>query len=235
MKICIPSSNRPDKCSSAFLCNAIVFVPEGQKSEYEKYLKNEIIEVPGEFYGITKTRNFILRYFLNEDIVFIDDDVKEAGYFKQGLRINLRENRFSSDWLKMFEQCFQITKEFGFSIWGAENGGSKFSNHAFNQIDLKGSINGTILGIVSNSFSFDEKFIVKEDFDLILRAYRKEGGFLKFNNFYWRTKHWDNAGGCVDYRTNKIEEQCIEMLKKRHGNRIKIGTNKNRYHTTLKF
>lgn len=235
MKICIPSSNRASKCTSAFLKGAIVFVPEGQKTAYEENITNKIVEVPEELYGITKTRNYIINYFENEDILFLDDDVKECGYFKEGLRIDLKNETYSEDWEKMFQNCFDITKQFGFSIWGAESGGNKFSNHVLNQIDLKGSINGTILGVMANSFNFDEKYIVKEDFDLILRAYKKDGGFLKFNNFYWRTKHWGNPGGCVDYRTNEIEMKCINMLNKSHPGFIKQGKNKNMFHTTLKF
>lgn len=234
MKICIPSSNRSNKCTSSFLKDAIVFVPEGQKKLYQ--IKNEIIEVPEVFYGITKTRNFIIDFFKDEDILMLDDDVKECGYFKSGLRIDLKDEKFSDQWKKMFENCFQITKDFGFKIWGAENGGSKFSNHILNLIDIKGSINGTILGITANSYRFNEKYIVKEDFDLILRAYKNDGGFLKFNNFYWRTKHWGNPGGCVDYRTNEIESNCISLLKKEHGKKhIKVGVGKNMFNTTLMF
>ena len=54
----------------------------GQKTAYEENITNKIVEVPEELYGITKTRNYIINYFENEDILFLDDDVKECGYFK---------------------------------------------------------------------------------------------------------------------------------------------------------
>jgi len=235
MKICVPSSNRAGKTTTDFLSHAVFFVPENQYFEYEKCIKNKIIKVPEEFFGITKTRNYIINYFKNDDILFLDDDVLECGYFKQGKRINLRDVKFSDSWIEMFEKCFDICKGFKLNVWGAENGGSKFSNHILNQIDLKGSINGTILGVVANTFTFNEKFLVKEDFDLIIRAYKKDSGFLKFNNFYWRSKHWNNKGGCVDYRTNEIEKSAIDLLNKIHPNFTRQGKNKNIFHTTLKF
>ena len=235
MKICIPSSNRAGKTSSDFISESIIFVPEDQYFDYSQVLKNKIIPVPNGYFGITKTRNFIIDYFKDEDILFLDDDVLECGYFKEGIRINLRDDQFSNDWVSMFEKCFQICKELKLNVWGAENGGSKFSNHILNQIDVKGSINGTILGIVANSYKYDEQFIVKEDFDLVIRAFKKDGGFIKFNNFYWRAKHWGNKGGCVDYRTNEIEVNAINLLNAKHPGFIKQGTKKNMFHTTLKF
>jgi len=235
MKICVPSSNRAGKTTTHFINEAVFFVPEDQFSEYQSILQNRIVSVPFEFFGITKTRNFIIDFFKDEDILFLDDDVLECGYFKKGERINLKYEQYSEDWVKKFEECFDICKGFGLNIWGAENGGSKFSNHILNQIDLKGSINGTILGIVANSYKFDERFIVKEDFDLIIRAFKKDGGFLKFNNFYWRSKHWNNKGGCVDYRTNEIEVNSIRLLNSIHPGFTKQGKKKNMFHTTLKF
>jgi hypothetical protein len=235
MKICVPSSNRAGKTTTHFIRDAIFFVPEDQISSYKEKIDNQIISVPDVFFGITKTRNYIIDFFSDEDILFLDDDVLECGYFKKTERINLKKDEFSDAWVLMFENCFRICEGLGLSVWGAENGGSKFSNHALNQISLKGSVNGTILGVRKNSFKYDEAFTVKEDFDLVIRAFKKEGAVLKFNNYYWRAKHWGNKGGCVDYRTNKIEEDCIKLLNQKHPGYTKQGKKKNKYHTTLKF
>ena len=110
-----------------------------------------------------------------------------------------------------------------------------FANHIFKPISFNGSINGSVLGILNNGSKFDENFPVKEDFEFILRNYYKNGGFLKFNFFYWRTKHWANKGGCVDYRTNEMEEEAIKKLSRSYQKNIKTGKNKNKYHLSLKF
>lgn len=236
MKICIPSSNRANKITSNFIKNSIVFVPENQYQEYKISISNKVISVPNDFYGITKTRNFILNYFKGEDILFIDDDVKECGFFNYGNRVNLKRETHTKEWNDIFQKCFETTRQLGFDLFGVENGGSKFSNHVFKPILFKGSINGTILGVTKEcNLMFDESYIVKEDFEFVLRSFYEKGGFCKFNYFYWRTKHWGNAGGCVDYRTNEIEQSAINRLKSKYGFNIQTGKGKNKYHTTLKF
>ena len=97
MKICVPSSNRAGKTTTHFINEAVFFVPEDQFSEYQSILQNRIVSVPFEFFGITKTRNFIIDFFKDEDILFLDDDVLECGYFKKGERINLKYEQYSED------------------------------------------------------------------------------------------------------------------------------------------
>lgn len=233
MKICIPSSNRAERCDSAFISNAIIFVPKGQKKEYEKKYQNEIIEC--SVTGITATRNYILDYFKGEEIVMLDDDVLECGFFQGHERVNLKSAEHTHLWNKIFKDCFDVAKGFGFDIFGVDTSGSKIREFVFAPFKFNGGINGSCLGIIENGFRFDERLIVKEDFDFILKSYYRNKGFLKANFFYWRTKHWNNKGGCVDYRTNKIEHECIQLLLQRFPNNIKVGKGKNIFHTSLKF
>lgn len=233
MKICIPSSNRPFNCTSSFIENAIIFVPKGQGKNYRQNYANEVVEC--DVKGITPTRNFILDYFKGERIVMLDDDVMECGYFENGRRINLKGSEHTDLWNKIFRDCFDVADGFGFDIFGIDTSGSKLRSFVFAPFKFSGGINGSCLGIIENGYRFDEKLIVKEDFDFILKSYYRNKGFLKANYFYWRTKHWNNKGGCVDYRTNKIEHECTQILHKRFPRNVKIGQGKNIYHTSLKF
>lgn len=236
MKICVPSKSRELTITTNKLFkSAFIFVPEEQVENYKKYHEN-IVAVPSSFDGITKTRNFILDYFKNENILFIDDDLKEIGYFKESKRINLFSDVHENDLIDYFLDCFQKTKQFGFNIFGIESGGSLFSNHVFKPISYKGAINGTCFGICKHhDQKFNEDFEVKEDFEYILKDYLKTGGFLKFNTIYVRTKHWANSGGCVDYRTNQMESKCIKMLKKKYNGLFSVGKGKNQFHTKIKI
>lgn len=233
MKICIPSRNRSKKITTTKLFkSAIVFVPENEYDEYSENIDNTIVKVPLEHNGITKTRNYILDT-VNDDVLFIDDDLKEIGYFKNSIRINLFDEKYENEMIEEFYKCFQITKEMGLSLFGVESGGSLFANHVFKPISYKGAINGTCLGVIKSNERFNESYEVKEDYEFILRHYIKDGGFMKFNYFYLRTKHWANAGGCVDYRTNKMEQEAIEKLDKKYQGLFKVGKGKNMFHTTL--
>ena len=59
--IAIPSKGRPYKSKSKeLLKSAKLFVPESEFDLYNKIYPNDIVKVPNEIKGITKTRNWIL-------------------------------------------------------------------------------------------------------------------------------------------------------------------------------
>ena len=232
MKICVPSSNRAQTCKTALtLKNSIFFVPNNQYEEYKENIKNEIIPVPLKYSGITKTRNFILKYFKNENILFIDDDVRQCGFYTKGSMISLKNN-CDEIWEGIFKKHFELTKDLGFKIWGGESATTNFANHPLQPFSFKGVITCNMLGIINDgSFYFDEQFEVKEDYDLVLRHFKKHGGHLKSRQFYWANLHWDNIGGCVEYRTDEMEEKAIDLLKKRFPLMIKKPIRSKTKHT----
>lgn len=237
MIIAIPSKGRSELTTSdKVLKNAVFYVPENEHKEYSNNIKNKIIQVPLKVKGITATRNYILKQNHNEDVLFIDDDVRECGYFKETERVSLLNDKYSELWENVFKKMFDVCKGYNFKIYGVEVGGSKFANHPLNPISFKSIINASCMGIVNDgSYYFDENFEVKEDYDIMLRHYKDKGGVLKFRNVYWRTYHWENKGGCVDYRTDEIEDKCINQLKERFPMMIKTGMRKNKHQIQIKW
>lgn len=231
MIIAIPSKNRSTNCTTQKVFkNGVFFVPESEVEQYREHITNKVVGIPEQYNGITKTRNWILKNNPNQNVLFVDDDVREVGTFENGKRINLK-NHDGGDVIEYeFEKLFDITNGIGFKIFGVEAGGSKFANHPLSPLAFKGIINCSCMGIVNDgSFYFDEQFAVKEDYDIILRHYKKHGGILKARYFYIRTYHWENTGGCVDYRTDKMENDAIALLKKRFPLMIKTGKRKNKH------
>jgi hypothetical protein len=237
MKICVPSSNRESiTTTQLFYKDCVFFVPYSQIDNYKYYLSQEIIGVPDDVKGITKTRNYILKYFPNENIVFIDDDTKQAGYFLNNKRISFKNSNYESILNAEFNRIFELCYDLGFKIWGAEQSGSLYANHELTPFAFKGVINGSFLGIINDGeFLFDENFEVKEDYEIVLRHYLKKGGILKCNTFHWSTHHWSNKGGCVDYRTDELESQAINLLKRRYPFRIKPSKTKNKHQISIRW
>jgi len=231
MIIAIPSKNRYENTTTQNVFkDGVFFVPENEVQEYQKRIQNKIVGVPAKYNGITKTRNWILKQHHNQNVLFIDDDVREVGTFQEGKRINLKDKTGGDIIQEEFKKLFDITNGIGFKIFGVEAGGSKFANHPLSPIAFKGIINGSCMGIINDgSFYFDEQFEVKEDYDIVLRHFKKHGGVLKARYFYIRTYHWENAGGCVDYRTDKMEDDAIELLQKRFPLMIRTGQRKNKH------
>ena len=55
-------------------------------------------------------------------------------------------------------------------------------------------------------------FPVKEDYELCLSCIKEDGGIVGAQYFYWENHHWKTPGGCRDYRTVQMEEECIRRL-----------------------
>ena len=236
MKICVPSSNRSKSCTTnKTLPSAIFFVPENQADNYIENIENKVIPVPSKYDGITRTRNFILNHFKDENVLFIDDDVRQCGYYTKGSMISMMygcEELF----LGIFKKHFELSQGLGFKIWGCESSTSNFANHPLQPFSFSSVITCNLMGIINDGeFYFDEQFQVKEDYELMLRHYKKYGGHLKSRQFYWANKHWNNEGGCVDYRTDKMEEEAIGNLKQRYGAMISKSRSKNKHQISIKW
>jgi glycosyltransferase involved in cell wall biosynthesis len=234
MVIAVPSKGRIQNSTSEIFPSAKLFVPKSEFYEYSEVNSNEVIPVPDKISGITQTRNWIIDYLDGEDIVFIDDDIREIGCFIDGERIDLKSN--SKCLIDEFKKIFEICRGLEVKLFGVEAGGSKMANHPLQPFSMRGVINATCMGLVAKSgLYFDERFKVKEDYELMLREYKRTGMALKAKYFYIRTHHWSNQGGCVDYRTDKMEEDAIELLEKRYPFMIKRGTRKNKYQLSISW
>lgn len=235
MIIAIPSKGRAGKTTTdKTFDGGIFYVPENEVEQYRKKTKNEVRPVPTECDGITKTRNFILKENQGKDVLFVDDDIREIGTFQYGKRINLKNK--GDLIVREFEKAFNTCQGLGFKIFGIEAGGSKFADHPLNPFSFKGVINGSCMGVIADgSYWFDEQLQVKEDYDIVLRHYKQLGGHLKIRYFYVRTFHWENEGGCVEYRTDKMEEEAIDLLEKRYPLMVQRGKRKNKHQILISW
>lgn len=172
MLIAIPSKGRAGETTSQkILPNATFFVPKSELHQYEGIIKN-LVPVPKETKGITATRNWILKNTKERYIVFIDDDVKSAGYTKMAKRDSCKIN------------------------------------------------------INDGSYYFNENFKVKEDYEICLRHIKNEGGILGARYIHWENSHWNDEGGCKDYRTVEIERKAIKDLIKMYPGMIRSAKRK---------
>ena len=94
------------------------------------------------------------------------------------------------------------------------------------------------MGIINDgTYKFDERYKVKEDYEICLRHIRERGGIMGINYFFIQNKHWDRGTGCGAYRTKEIEEDAIKMLMKEYGKYVKRATKRKNgeYTISLRF
>lgn len=228
MLIAVPSKGRAGlTTTNKILKNAVFFVPESESHQYLGLVKN-VIRVPKEVKGITATRNWILKNTDENWVVFLDDDVKQAGYVKLHNR-NVEHIKIHNekDWENEFLLLFDVTEQLGYKIWGIKTESAPRSVYPYKPINFKSYVTASCMGIVNDgTYYFDERYKVKEDYEICLRHIKDRGGILAARYLYWENDHWGKDGGCKDYRTVNIEKECIKMLIKEYPGMIRSAKRK---------
>ena len=103
MTIAIPSKGRAGETKTdKILKSGVLFVPESEANQYRRTSRN-VVGIPDEVKGITKTRNWILRNCGASRVVFVDDDVKAQGW-KKLYEYNAKDKPLTeAQWLHEFE------------------------------------------------------------------------------------------------------------------------------------
>lgn len=214
MLIAVPSKNRAGRTTTDKLLPNLVtfFVPQSEVHQYS-YVKN-VVGIPNDVQGITKTRNWILKNTKEKRVVMLDDDVKKTAFVKRYSNnvehVNLKDEVF---WYDEFEKYFDITEQMNYKIWGVTTDHSTKSAYSYKPFMFKTYALGSVMGIINDGeYLFNEEFKVKEDYEICLRHIKEKGGLLGVRYLYWANHHYTDDGGCKDYRTVSIEKECIKKL-----------------------
>ena len=221
MLIACPSKSRAGRITSdRVVPTSVLFVPANEVRDYEATSSCKVVAVPSTVRGITPTRNWILEYAAAtgiERVVFVDDDARFVGWFDVHAR-HMRRRRLGADAiLSEFERFFDLTEEMGYRLWGVKTESAARSYYPYKPFLTRTYVTASCCGMFSagpRALRFDERFVVKEDYELCLRAMKEDGGILGIRYITWENDHWTMDGGCKDYRTSRIEADCIRLLQK---------------------
>jgi len=214
MIFAIPSKGRPNGVKSKkVLPSAIVFVPISEIRDYEKAGVTNLIGIPDEVRGITRTRNWILDNTQDSQIVFLDDDVKAQGWIQLEAEKAIHRKLTEEDWIRESAKLFDLTENFKFRIWGVATQDAPRSVYPWKPILTRSYVTASFMGIINDGRTrFNEDFPVKEDYELNLRCIKEDGGVIAARYLYWTNAHWADPGGCTAYRTQLMELRCIKQL-----------------------
>lgn len=228
MLIAIPSKNRAGKTTTNKILPNIgtFFVPESELHQYSN-IKN-IVGVPKEIQGITKTRNWILKNTNEKWVVFLDDDAKNVGWTKLDERnCKMITEKDEGFWAEEFLKAFDLAEQLGYKLWGVKTEAAPRSVYPYKPIITKTYLTASCMGMVNDGeFYFDEDFKVKEDYEICLRHIVKYGGILGIRYIHWENEHWTTEGGCKDYRTVEMEKDAIKKLAKMYPGMIRSAKRK---------
>jgi hypothetical protein len=239
MIIAVPSKGRAGKVISTQvrLPNCVVYVPELEVEAYEDSGNKNVVAVPNDVLGITKTRNWILKNNKDPWIVFIDDDLKNAGYVElqphKGKHRKLDEVQFLGEFRKLFE----LTEDLNYRIWGISMESSLRAVYPYRPFLFQTYVTASCMGIINDGRTyFNEDYPVKEDYELCLRCIVEDGGVVGARYLYWENDHWHKEGGCKDYRTQKMESRITDKLMRQYPGFVRRAKDrKGQFCITLNF
>lgn len=219
-EIAIPSYKRADDCLTAkCFSRAIIFCHKFEAEEYRKHNKNKIVVIPDELAGkgMAVIRNFILDNTKSENVVMLDDDIKQFGYYEKLEMFLMTENEVYA----LFENFFRMTKEAGTKLWGVNLQSDKKFYREYSPLSLSSVILGPCMGITKDKdIRFDDRLGLKEDYDYSIQVLRKFRKILRFNKYHYVSAHIKKKGGCASYRTMKKEEDQAMLFQKKWGKAI---------------
>ena len=127
-------------------------------------------------------------------------------------------------WLFEWDRLFDVAEGVGFSVWGVSTLSAPRAWYPWRPFIWHTYVTASCMGMFNNGLRFDETFQVKEDYELCLRCIRDEGGVVGARYLYWENDHWTRAGGCREYRTGEMEQECIKRLVKMYPGMIRRVT-----------
>lgn len=210
--IAIPSYKRPQilsqktltllKASNISPSRIYIFVANKEeaalyKSQIPKDQYNKI--VVGKL-GITPQRKFIMKYFpVNTPIVSMDDDVDSVYQMKSQTSITPLK-----DLHKFFITAFKTCIEQKLYLWGIYPVLNPFYMKPTTTYDLK-FVLGTFYGFINrHDKSLYPTVSEKEDFEMSILYYIKDGGLVRFNDIGIKTKFHNPIGG-LGSKNNRFE------------------------------
>jgi hypothetical protein len=236
--VAIPSYNRSDIISKKTLSmlkdggvnKEKIFIFVANNEEYKKYLHalqtytdlyNKIIV--GKL-GITHQRNFIKKYFKeNQRIVSIDDDIE--GLYKLTNSTLVKIQHVDA----FFKEAFERLNKEGLYIWGIYPVRNPYFMQNTVTTGLKFIIGG-LYGFINRKLTDlnpSSESEGKEDYEQSILYYKKDGGVLRYNNVTIKTKFLAKGGlGELDKRF-EINKKSANYLEKTYPDLVSIFHRKN--------
>lgn len=199
---------------------------EEQYQIYKQKIKNYCIII-GEL-GITNQRIFIKNYFKEGDnVVSIDDDVEEVNKLN-GDKLNKIHNLDL-----FFKQSFLKIQKENLFLWGVYPVRNPFFMKNTITTNLKFII-GTLYGfIVRHTKELEPICKEKEDYELSILYFLKDGGVMRHNNITIKTKFKAKGGlGTIQGRY-KVNKDASLYLSKKYPHLVRVFKKKDMYEIRL--
>ena len=217
---CIISKGRADRVKTLRLFpDAYITVPRTDVEDYEKAGHKKLI-VHDRLY-CAGARNASLDALVDKtDLLVVDDDITEIGLFKNSKEKIVYTD--SDDVSNLISKLFDSMHKMGAITFGVAPTDNAYYFSQDKLISKNLFILGSFVGYAKGiTLRYDESLILKEDYDYTVKVWMQTGIALRFNQVYTNAEHYDNEGGCKEYRTWDLEDEVAAILMKRYPKYVK--------------
>ena len=213
--IAIPSYNRVDGIISKSLSTLhkyhiphdkiYIFVnTDEQKNEYEEKIPKNMygkIVATKQKKGIKNVRNFIVDYFpMNKNFISMDDDVVAFQEVDNNGKLHHIKNL-----KELIKKGFKMCEDNNFTLWGfyPVSNGFYMKGQKPYTTDLRFIVGG-FMGIINKKRKVHLDW--KEDYELSLEAYIKDGGLIRFNRVCVNHHLYTKTGGIGKSQEDRMND-----------------------------
>lgn len=219
--IAIPSYKRAEKLKAKTLSllerysidPGVVYIFVADKQEYEVYRKalpdkwqNIVVARPGVVYA----RNFIQDYFAEGDrVVCMDDDIEGIEE-----KVNDKKTKPLDDLNKFILYAWELCDKYKCGLWGVYPVFNPYFMKRTITLDLKFCWGGFFGLIIARGMHCSPDSQTKEDYELTIKYFLRDGRVLRFNYIAAKTKVYSGTGGCNAFDRKLLSKQAAEYLIK---------------------
>lgn len=215
MEIAIASKARPSFTSKKLVPEFTLFVEPKDFDSYQRVHAGKIVNIGVNDRGFSFVRNYMMQYFSNGRVAFLDDDIKK--FLRKDTTGKLVECDFSD--VCAFAESL-MDKGFDFVSLSPNSPGIFFSetDYVINKSKFGNVIFLNLDYVFKNGLSFDEKIIHGEDTDFSMGVILSGGKFASVKKFCFVCPEMDSIpGGCCGIRTPERMLQNSEYLRSKWG------------------
>ena len=211
------SYRRGDLCKTHLYIKDIIYVvAESEAEEYQK-VHDKVWAVPNEVQGsLARVWNYILDNAPEENVILMDDDITHFGRWNGNKIQRLDEQGV----LNMIQEGIQLAEDLDVRYWGLNCLADKGAYREYTPFGTCQYIGGPFQAHRGNELRYDEKLILKEDYDMTLQVLNKYRKNLRMNMYHYVCAQNTMKGGCAVYRNVEREMEQNDLLQKKWGAKI---------------
>lgn len=190
---------------------------------YRKAYPDAVIkELPNETQGnLPRVKNFILEHEFNKGfdaVLLLDDDIKTIGWWEKR---HARTIGSEEELIDMVLRYSILASDWGAKLWGINVNPDKQVYREYSPFSTISYISSSFSCFLKgNELKYDERFPLKEDYDMLLQQTNKYRLNLRVNKYFYVKKSAENKGGCATYRNQEKEKQQMDDLQKKWGRNL---------------